>query len=194
MGNIFKGLLTENRERYLREQENKLGLNHVGIEKMNLGIETLKTTIKFLKSNTSCGFGGVPAESLKSGTERLYDLWNQIFEHCFNVYELPNDWKIGKISVIRKKGKKDECQNYKGDTVLNIFSRLYGKILKQFLEKEFFQIETEGKAGFRAGRSTIDHIFFLRQLIEKKMVVNQPLHILFVDLEKADNSVPLKNL
>jgi len=77
---------------------------------------------------------------------------------------------------------------------LNIFSRLYGKILKQFLEKEFFQIETEGKAGFRAGRSTIDHIFFLRQLIEKKMVVNQPLHILFVDLEKADNSVPLKNL
>ena len=107
---------------------------------------------------------------------------------------MPNDWKIGHISVIHKKGKKDECESYRGITVLNIFSRLYGKILKQILEQEFFQIETEEQAGFRAGRSTIDHIFCLRQLIEKNMTVNQPLHSLFVDLEKADDSVPLKNL
>ena len=46
---------------------------------MNLDIKTLKTTIKFLKSNTSCGFGGVPAELLKSGTERLYELLRQIY-------------------------------------------------------------------------------------------------------------------
>ena len=62
------------------------------------------------------------------------------------------------------------------------------------MEQEIFQIETEEQAGFRAGRSTIDHIFCLRQLIEKNMAVNQPLHSLFVDLEKADDSVPLKNL
>ena len=53
------------------------------------------------------------------------------------------------------------------------------------MEQEFSQIETEEQAGFRAGRSTIDHIFCLRQLIEKKMAVNQPLHLIFVDLEKA---------
>jgi len=103
-------------------------------------------------------------------------------------------WKIGHISVIHKKGKKDEYENYRGITVLNIFSRVYGKIIKHFLEQEFSQTETEEKAGFRAGRSTVDHIFCLRQLIEKKMAVNQPLHLLFVDLEKAHESVPLENL
>jgi hypothetical protein len=36
-------------------------------------------------------------------------------------------------------------------TVLNIFSRLNGKIIKYFLEQEFSQIETEEQAGFRAG-------------------------------------------
>ena len=77
---------------------------------------------------------------------------------------------------------------------MNIFSRLYGKIIKHYLQQEFSQLEIEEQAGFRAGRSTVDHIFCLRQLIEKKMAVNQPIHLLFVDLEKAYYSVPLENL
>ena len=60
------------------------------------------------------------------------------------------------------------------------------------MEQEFLHIETEEEAGFRAGRFTIDHIFCLRQLIEKKIAVNRPLHLLFADFEKADDSVPLK--
>ena len=62
------------------------------------------------------------------------------------------------------------------------------------MEQEFSQIETEEQAGFRVGQSTIDHIFYLKQLIEKKMAVDRPLHLLLVDLEKAYDSVPLKNL
>jgi hypothetical protein len=53
------------------------------------------------------------------------------------------------------------------------------------LEKEISQLEIEEQAGFRAGRSTFDHIFCLRQLVDTMLAVNQPLHLLFVDLEKA---------
>ena len=34
------------------------------MDKINLDIEMVKMTIKSLKSNTSCGVGGVPAELL----------------------------------------------------------------------------------------------------------------------------------
>jgi len=54
------------------------------------------------------------------------------------------------------------------------------------------QIETEEKAGFRDGRFTIDHVFSLKQLIGKKMLVDQTLHLIFVDLEKVYERVPLK--
>jgi len=162
----FKGLLTENRESYLGEQEIELeGMNEIGMDKINLDIEIAKMTIKSLKSNISCGVGSVPAELLKLGTEKLYEVLRQIFERCLNSDEIPNDWKIGNISAIYKKGKKDEYENYRGITVLNIFSRLYGKIIKHFLEQEFSQIETQEQAGFRACRSTIDRIFCLKQLI-----------------------------
>jgi hypothetical protein len=62
------------------------------------------------------------------------------------------------------------------------------------LDQEFIQIETEEQTGFRAGTSTIDHILFLKQLIEEKMAVDQPLHLLFVDLEISYGSVPLQRL
>jgi len=68
-------------------------MNEIGMDKINLDIEIVKMTIKSLKSNTSCGGGGVPAELLKEGTEKLYELLRQIFESCYNGEEIPNDWK-----------------------------------------------------------------------------------------------------
>jgi hypothetical protein len=71
----FKGLFTENRERYLGDQETELeDMNEIEMDKINLDIEIVKLTIKSLKSNTSSGVGGVPAELLKSGTEKLSGL------------------------------------------------------------------------------------------------------------------------
>ena len=66
--------------------------------------------------------GGVPAELLKSGTEKLYELLRQIFECCLNGEEIPSDQKIGHILAIHIKGKKDNYENYRGIAVLHIFS------------------------------------------------------------------------
>ncbi len=78
--------------------------------------------------------------------------------------------------------------------MLNVFSRLYGRILKLFLEENYKSREDEFQAGFRVGRSTIDHIFVIKQLIEKINEVGQQIHFVFVDLEKAYDSIPLQNL
>ena len=40
-------------------------MNEKRIDKINLDIEIVKMTIKSLKSNTTCGGGGVTAELLK---------------------------------------------------------------------------------------------------------------------------------
>jgi len=76
------------------------------MDKITLDIEIVKMTVKSLKRKTSCGVGGVPAELLKSGTEKLYELLRQIFERCLNGDKIPNDWKIGHISAIYRKKKE----------------------------------------------------------------------------------------
>jgi hypothetical protein len=61
-------------------QETELeDMNEIEKDKINLFTDLVKITIKSLKGNTSFGFGGVPAELLKSGTEKLCELLRQIF-------------------------------------------------------------------------------------------------------------------
>jgi hypothetical protein len=45
------------------------------------------------------------------------------------------------------------------------------------------------QCGFRRNRSTMDQIFYIRQILEKKWEYNGMMHQLFIDLKKAYDSV-----
>ncbi|KAF2905074.1 hypothetical protein ILUMI_01102 [Ignelater luminosus] len=47
----------------------------------------------------------------------------------------------------------------------------------------------EGQAGFTAGRSCIDHIYTIQQLIRKKKAKNTAIHLAFIDIRKAYDSI-----
>ena len=51
------------------------------------------------------------------------------------------------------------------------------------------EIIGDHQCGFRRNRSTIDHIFCIRQIIEKKWEYNEEVHQLFLDFKKAYDSV-----
>lgn len=55
-------------------------------------------------------------------------------------------------------------------------------------------MEAEEQAGFRAGRSTIDHLFCVTQLIEKKTAYEQEIHMVYIVLKKAYDTVSQKKL
>lgn len=55
-------------------------------------------------------------------------------------------------------------------------------------------IELEEQSGFRAGRSCIDNAFCLSQLTEKSLAHNREAHLIFIDLKKAYDSVPIQKL
>ena len=51
------------------------------------------------------------------------------------------------------------------------------------------EIIRDNQCGFRRKRSTIDHIFCIRQILEKKMENNEEVQQLFIDFKKAYDSV-----
>jgi hypothetical protein len=55
-------------------------------------------------------------------------------------------------------------------------------------------IFTDYQTGFRRRKSTTDHIFTIRQVMEKFYSDNEDLHILFVDFKQAYDSIDLEQL
>jgi hypothetical protein len=98
------------------------------------------------------------------------------------------------ITSIHKKGYKRNCENHRGISVTSTFSRIYGRILAEFVKSEYKYMEMGEQSGFRAGRLRIDNIFCITQMIEKKKSTSRELHRIFIDLTKAYGSVTLNKL
>jgi hypothetical protein len=102
------------------------------------------------------------------------------------------EWKIAHFISIFKHGDRKNCDNYRAISVTSTFSRLFGRIVRDLIETEYWDKKAKEQARFRAGSSRNDIIFFSvywNQLSEEKEV-----HLLFVDLEISYENIPLIKL
>jgi sorting nexin-29 len=105
----------------------------------------------------------------------------------FAVWEkevMPKEWSTGLICPIFKKGDDLECKNYRGITLLNIAHKVLFCIILECINQYAEGVLEEYQCGFRCGRSTVEQIFIICQLMEKCLEFNTDLHILFVDYKK----------
>ena len=59
------------------------------------------------------------------------------------------------------------CNNYRGFSLLSVTGKVFAKVILIRLQKLAECVYPEPQCGFRAGRSTTDMVFSLRQLQEK---------------------------
>jgi len=158
-----------------------------------ISVNEIKKCLKAMKNGKSPGPGGIAVELLKSAPEIALENLADIFNRCLiHEEEIPQEWKIAHLTSIHKKGSKKECSNYRGISVTATVGRLYGRILKTRIENE---VEFgEEQSGFTAGRSCTDNIFTLRQVLNKRKTRNLETHLIFIDLEKAYDTVPINKL
>jgi hypothetical protein len=99
--------------------------------------------------------------------------------------ELPHQWKESIVVPIHKKGDKTDCSNYQGISLLSTSYKILSKILLARLAPYVDEIIGDQQCGFRHDKSTTDHIFYIRQILEKKWEYNGTVHQLFIDFKKA---------
>jgi len=102
---------------------------------------------------------------------------------------LPEEWKESIIVPIYKKGDKTDCSNYRGISLLPTTYKIVSNILLSRLTPYAEETIGDHECGFRRSRSTTDHIFCIRQILEKKWEYNEAAHQQFIDFKKACDSV-----
>ena len=164
---------------------------------INLGditIQEVKDAIRKLKNGKAPGDDGVCAEMLKAEEQATPQILHQLIQDIWNSENIPENWKTGTIVKIPKKGDLSMCGNWRGITLLSLTSKIFTRIILQRISEALDQILRQEQAGFRKGRSCVDHIFTLRQILEQTHEWNSPLYIAFIDFEKAFDSLHRESL
>jgi len=74
-------------------------------------------------------------------------------------------------------------------TLLSIPGKVLARVLPNRMQNTVDYLLRQQQAGFRPGRSCIDQIFSLRQIIEKVSEGHIPVIVNFVDFRKAFDSI-----
>ena len=110
---------------------------------------------------------------------------NKAFTYLlFTTYLLTNQWREAVLVNIDKGKKgKEKLENKRGISLSNSISKVFEKIIVRRVHNEI--CFTEAQAGGRPNRSTIDHIFTLKSVIQQRFYEKKQTYVAFIDLEKA---------
>ncbi|MEL7181936.1 MAG: reverse transcriptase family protein, partial [Pseudomonadota bacterium] len=103
---------------------------------------------------------------------------------------VPLDWQTGVVVPLFKKGDRRVCSNYRGITLLSLPGKVYAGVLEKRVRSIVESQIQEEQCGFRPGRGTLDQLYTLTRVLEGTWEFAQPVHMCFVDLEKAFDRVP----
>src|SRR5215469_7245507 len=149
----------------------------------------VELAIEKVKNHKSPGIDQIPAELIKAGGRTICCAIQKLIISIWKMEELSEEWKESIIVPIYKKGDKTDCNNYRGISVLPTTYKTLSNILLSRLIPYAEEVTGYHQCGFRRNRSTTDHTFCIRQILEKKWEYNESVHHLFIDFKKAYDSV-----
>jgi len=82
-----------------------------------------------------------------------------------------------------------DCKNYRGIALINVTYKILAYCILDRIKPLSDGVLGEYQGGFRPNRSTTDQIFCIRQIAQKSWEYNNELYILFIDFEKAYDSI-----
>ena len=133
----------------------------------------------------------VSNEMLKAGQGTLLPILTKLFNLALSSGIYPDEWTYGRILPLHKSGDRSNPSNYRGITISSCIGKLFNAVLNNrlydFLEKR--EILNREQIGFKRKHRTSDHLFVLRNLIDKYRRSRKPLYLLFVDFRKAFDKV-----
>ena len=180
-----------------RDKNGKLYINPDG-NSFFLGptvpVEIIKI-IDALDSTKSTGPNGIPVFLLKSFKD-FFSIWlSKLVNLCFETGVFPDILKLAKVTPLHKKESKLDYLNYRPISLLSVFSKIYEKLIYTRIYSYLVKNMIYSKQfGFRSNYSTNHAIISLTEHIRNLLDNGHYVCGIFVDLEKAFDTVNHKIL
>ena len=154
-------------------------------------LQEVKVIASALSGGKAFGWDNIPPEFLKNAPDQALSAMALLFDKIKDTGVFPEGWNCGRITLIHKKGLRAKLGNYRPITVLVSMSSFFSKLLNQRLIEvvETHKLLGEAQNGFRQGRCGADNIFVLNTILWRAKALGENVHLGFVDISKAYDSV-----
>ncbi len=98
------------------------------------------------------------------------------------------------MPLYKGKGNREECNNYRGISLLSVPRKIYGRILNERMMKITDKSVGDEQGGFWEGKGCVDKNFAVKILVEKYLEKDRKLLADFMNLEKTYDRVNRKGL
>nr|VZI31962.1 unnamed protein product [Spirometra erinaceieuropaei] len=156
--------------------------------------EEVPDAIRKLRNNKGPGEDGIPADIFKSCVDTLAPWPHGVIERVWRDEVVLDDWGLGILVPILKKGDKTRCENYRGISLIDDAAKIFAVVLLRRFQAMRDSRTRPNQAGFRAGRGCADQIFTLRRILEFRHSYQQPTAVCFIDFAAAFDSVHRESL
>lgn len=152
----------------------------------------IKVIIDKLKNGKAAGKDHIFNELLKHLPTEMIECLADIFNTCISQKTLPSLWRESVTSLLYKgKGNRTEPMNFRPIALISCVYKIYSHIQNNRLT-EWMELNTiidEHQFGFRRGVETTDAAARLFSVIQNANKNNKNLHVIFLDVAKAYDSV-----
>jgi len=157
-----------------------------------ISLTEVQKAIDRMSSGKSPGQDGLQPELFKAGGDQLTARLTSVFHSIWQQRAFPQDFKDAlMVYIFKRKGDHHTCDDHLGIALLSIPGKILARVIASRLTSyvEAHGVLPESQCGFRAGRSTTDMTFTVRQIQEKCREQQREMFAVFVDLSKAFDSV-----
>jgi len=156
----------------------------------------IEKLIDSLDTKKSTGPNSVPIFILKT-FKKFFSFWlSKLVNICFVIGTFPYILKIAKVTPLHKKDSKLDYLNYRPISLLSVFSKIYEKLI--YSRTYHFLCENKlinsKQFGFRSNHSTNHALLNITERIKALVDKGQYVCGIFIDLEKAFDTVNHKIL
>ena len=149
-----------------------------------------ENAMKLFENNKSPGNDGITIEFYRKFWAKLGDILVACFNSSFQIGEMSVSQRQAIISLLEKQGKdRLYMENWRPISLLNVDYKILTKALALRIKEVLPNIINETQTGYIKGRQIFQSIRIIQDIMEVTKNENLPGIMLFIDFEKAFDSI-----
>ena len=167
------------------QRKHKEALPHWQIDDSTPSEREILTALTAINQAGAPGVDGIGARMPAASPETKVALVN-VISQAWNSAAVPQDWTVARMVLLPKVPGASQWTQYRGITLLSVASKVMTRVI---LSRTSTVPLAEWQFGFRRARDTTMATAIVKHLLDEARRTNTPLHLVFIDITKAYDSV-----